>query len=141
MFHKQTLAIGVLIVLIISACNQAYTTDIASTEVVPSKAAAPEEAAPHFPPVTLAGTELRSIHSINTGRDYDIYVRLPADYALMDKKQYPVLYVLDGQWDFKLYDSIYGGLYYDQFVPEMIIVGITYSGQNPDYDERHIGSS
>jgi predicted alpha/beta superfamily hydrolase len=41
--------------------------------------------------------------------------------------------VLDGQWDFKLLDSIYGGLYYDGFVPEMIIVGITYSGNNPDY--------
>jgi predicted alpha/beta superfamily hydrolase len=42
--------------------------------------------------------------------------------------------VLDGQWDFKLLDSIYGGLYYDKFVPEMIIVGITYSGEKPDYD-------
>jgi hypothetical protein len=65
---------------------------------------------------------------------YDLYVRLPSGYALNAKKQYPILYVLDGQWDFKLLDSIYGGLYYDQFVPEMIIVGITYSGENPDYE-------
>jgi predicted alpha/beta superfamily hydrolase len=48
--------------------------------------------------------------------------------------KYPVLYVLDGQWDFKLLDSIYGGLLYDKFIPEMIIVGITYSGDNPNYD-------
>jgi len=45
-----------------------------------------------------------------------------------------VLYVLDGQWDFKLLDSVYGGLYYDKYVPEMIIIGITYSGANPNYD-------
>jgi predicted alpha/beta superfamily hydrolase len=42
--------------------------------------------------------------------------------------------VLDGQWDFKLLDSIYGGLLFDKFVPEMLIVGITYSSEDPDYD-------
>ena len=30
-------------------------------------------------------------------------------------------------------NSIYGGLLYDGFIPEMIIVGITYSGDNADY--------
>jgi len=30
-------------------------------------------------------------------------------------------------------DSIYGGLLHDGFIPEMIIVGITYAGDNPDY--------
>ena len=31
-------------------------------------------------------------------------------------------------------DSILGGLVYDKFAPEMILVGITYSGENADYD-------
>ena len=31
-----------------------------------------------FPPVTIAGTEVRQMHSSQTGRDYDIYVYLPA---------------------------------------------------------------
>ena len=39
-------------------------------------------------------------------------------------RRYPVLYVLDGQWDFKLMLSVQGGLAYDGFVPDMIIVGI-----------------
>ena len=30
-------------------------------------------------------------------------------------------------------DSVLGGLVYDKFVPEMIMVGITYSGENADY--------
>jgi predicted alpha/beta superfamily hydrolase len=84
--------------------------------------------------VTLPGSEVRQLKSAETGRSYDIYIRLPADYAKDKKKKYPVLYLLDGQWDFKLLDSIYGGLYYDGYIPEMIIVGITYSGSNPDYE-------
>jgi hypothetical protein len=77
---------------------------------------------------------VRTLKSSKTGRNYDIYVRLPEGYVQSQKKTYPVLYVLDGQWDFKLLDSIYGGLHYDEFVPKMIIVGVTYSGDSPDYE-------
>ena len=83
--------------------------------------------------VYLTQSEIRQINSTATGRDYDIYIRLPDTYAAGNGKKYPVIYVLDGQWDFKLLNSIYGGLLYDKFVPEMIIIGITYSGDNPDY--------
>lgn len=83
--------------------------------------------------VTIPYTEVRQLESRATGRSYDIYVRLPDDYAKDQTKDYPVLYVLDAQWDFKMLDSIYGGLLYDGFIHEMIIVGITYSGDQPDY--------
>jgi hypothetical protein len=83
--------------------------------------------------VTIPATEVRSLESSATGRSYDIYIRLPDEYTQEQGVKYPVLYVLDGQWDFKLLDSIYGGLHYDKFVPEMIIVGITYSGEGTDY--------
>lgn len=85
----------------------------------------------NFPAVTIPGAHLRTLKSSDTGRAYDLYFQLP---DLKTGKKYPVLFVLDGQWDFKLLDSVYGGLHYDKFVPEMIIVGITYSGPNPDYD-------
>jgi predicted alpha/beta superfamily hydrolase len=84
--------------------------------------------------VPILGTEVRQLKSSATGRNYDIYIRPPEGYDQAKAKKYPVLYVLDGQWDFKLLDSIYGGLYYNGFVPEMIIVGITYSGDQPDYN-------
>ena len=86
----------------------------------------------NFANVLLPDSQVRQLASPATGRNYDIYVLLPVGYA-QNKKKYPVLYVLDGQWDFRLLDSIYGGLQYDGFVPEMIIVGITYSGQDADY--------
>ena len=87
-----------------------------------------------FPVVTLPGTELRHLHSSATGRDYDIQVSLPADYARNPNVRYPVLYVLDGQWDFKLMLSVQGGLVYDRWTPQIIIVGITWSGANANYD-------
>lgn len=87
-----------------------------------------------LPKVSLGGSELRSLHSSNTGRDYDLYVKVPGSYEKESGKKYPVLYVLDGQWDFKLMDSIVGGLVYDKFMPEAIIVGITYSGEHADYN-------
>jgi hypothetical protein len=72
--------------------------------------------------------------STSTGRSYDLYIHTPSDYEQNKGAKYPVLYILDGQWDFKLMDSVLGGLVYDKFVPEMILVGITYSGENADYN-------
>ncbi len=89
---------------------------------------------PGFPKVTIAGSEVRTLKSAATGRDNDLYIHLPSDYTRDTTKKYPVLYILDGQWDFKLMDSVLGGLVYDKFVPEMILVGITYSGENADYE-------
>lgn len=115
---QKTLFFGSLLSLALSACAQSTQATSPST----------------FSEVTLPGTEVRELKSSNTGRDYAIYVRVPEGYETHPKKQYPVLYVLDGQWDFKLLDSILGGLHYDGFVPDMIIIGITYSGENPDYE-------
>jgi predicted alpha/beta superfamily hydrolase len=94
----------------------------------------PESASPSLPKVTILGSEVRNIKSANTGRDYDLYIHLPSDYGKEKSKKYPVVYILDGQWDFKLMDSVLGGLAYDKFVPPMVLVGITYSGSDPDYD-------
>jgi len=87
-----------------------------------------------LPRVTIAGSVLRSMKSASTGRDYDLYIHFPSDYGQNTAKKYPVLYILDGQWDFKLMDSVLGGLVYDKFGPEIILVGITYSGDNPNYN-------
>ena len=86
-----------------------------------------------LPSVVIKGSEIRTIKSDETGRTYDLFIRRAG--AGSAGKKVPVLYLLDGQWDFKLLDSVWGGLYYDKFVPDMVIVGITYSGENPNYDE------
>ena len=87
-----------------------------------------QEAAIHSP-VFLPGTEIRSISSSHTGRQYDIYVQPVADTT---GKRYPAVYLLDAQWDFPMVTGIHGGLHADQFVPKAFLIGITYSG-NPNY--------
>jgi uncharacterized protein len=119
----------ILLSVIMVACSQPGPVETPTDVPMPVSMDNPTP----FPRVRLPGTEVRRLESAATGRSYDIYVRFPDKYQQSAARQYPVLYVLDGQWDFKLLDSIYGGLFYDDFVPEMVIVGVTYSGDNPDY--------
>ena len=58
---------------------------------------------------------------------------MPDSYAANPERRYPILYVTDGYWDYKLLKSIVGGLVYDQVIPEIILVGIGYPGDAPDY--------
>jgi hypothetical protein len=41
---------------------------------------------------------------------------------------------MDSQWDFPLVKSLYGEHYYDGFIPELIVVGVTWGGTNPNAD-------
>ncbi len=88
---------------------------------------------PILPKVEIAGTQLLKIHSDIVNQDYDLYINLPANYS-DTSKGYPVVYLLDAQWDFSLVSAIYGEQYYDGFLPGLIIVGITWGGDNPNYD-------
>jgi uncharacterized protein len=67
------------------------------------------------------------------GRDYRITIGLPDSYEADPAQRYPVLYVTDGYWDYKLLKSIVGGLVYDKVIPEVILVGIGYAGEAPEY--------
>lgn len=101
-------------------------TTIAIIIVVAAKA--------QYPPVTIPGSSTRFIQSaIVQGQEYELQILLPANYA-SSKKQYPVVYLMDSQWDFPLVKSIYGQYYYDGFIPELIIVGVTWGGKNPNPD-------
>lgn len=87
-----------------------------------------------FPPVTISGSETRKLTSkIVAGQEYELQIMLPADYAKATKK-YPVVYLMDSQWDFPLVKCIYGEYYYDGFIPELIVVGVTWGGVNPNPD-------
>ena len=53
-------------------------------------------------------------------------ILLPAGYKNNPDKKYPVFYYLDAYWDTPLVSAIYGNLIYDNRVPEMIMVGLSY---------------
>ena len=84
--------------------------------------------------VAIQGSEVRKITSkIVDGQEYDLQIVVPSGYANSDKK-YPVVYLMDSQWDLPLVSTIYGEQYFDGFIPEMIIVGITWGGTKPNPD-------
>jgi predicted alpha/beta superfamily hydrolase len=99
---------------------------VASSTAAPASAAAPRK-------LVIQNSELVDLHSEQTGRDYELIVGLPPSYENEPERRYPVLYLLDGQWDFNLINALSGGLRYDQVMPEVLVVGITYAGENPDY--------
>ncbi len=92
--------------------------------------------APEFPPHVLGNTQIRNLPRAANGRDYQLFIALPYDYASAPDKRYPVLYVCDGYWDFTLYNGFYGNLMYDRWAPPFIIVGLGYQNarSNADYD-------
>jgi predicted alpha/beta superfamily hydrolase len=82
-----------------------------------------------FPPVTIPGSQIRKItSSIVKGQEYELQILLPGGYSASNKK-YPIVYLMDSQWDFPLVKSLYGEHYFDGF-----IVGVTWGGINPNPD-------
>jgi uncharacterized protein len=91
-------------------------------------------------PVPLVGepeivdhSEAHVLPRAANGRDYRVTVGVPDSYAANPGRRYPILYVTDGYWDYKLLKSIVGGLVYDKAIPEIILVGVGYAGEAPDY--------
>ncbi len=84
--------------------------------------------------VPIAGSQTkRIISSIIKNQEYVLQISMPAGYDKTTRK-YPVVYLMDSQWDFPLLTALYGQQYFDGFIPELIIVGITWGGEHPNPD-------
>ncbi len=90
-------------------------------------------AAAQFSRVEIPGSQVRKIHSSIVNQEYQLNILLPGDHSTSDKK-YPVVYLMDAQWDFPLVSAIIGQQYYDGFIPQVILVGVTWGGTNPNHD-------
>lgn len=91
--------------------------------------------APTYPPHTIPNSQLRALPKNADGRSYQLHIHLPASFAKEPRRRYPVLYVTDGYWDFATIVSSYNNMAYDKVVPELIVVGLGYAGDNLDYGE------
>jgi predicted alpha/beta superfamily hydrolase len=114
------------------------TAPAAATPPTAAPASTPMPAHDTPQPYTLHNTEVRPLPRSRNGRDYVLYVALPASYGTEREKRYPVLYLCDGYWDFGLVKGFYGNLVYDKVVPEFILVGLGYQGESPDYDTLRV---
>jgi predicted alpha/beta superfamily hydrolase len=91
-------------------------------------------AAPVYPPHVVPGTELRVLPRTRDDRLYQLHIALPASFRDHPEKKYPVVFVTDGYWDFTTVVASVGNMVYGKNLPEMIVVGLGYAGEHPDYD-------
>ena len=77
--------------------------------------------------VPLPSSELRRFHSEIMDQDLLIYVQLPLDYNSDDSKEYPVLYMTDGNRLFPMVANMSTILGFPPTgFPQVIVVGIAY---------------
>lgn len=76
--------------------------------------------------VTVASDAL-SIHSEHTNKSYDLVVNLPASYDDgAGDRTFPVIYVLDAQWQYPLFHAVMGAIIFERDMPDAILVGISW---------------
>jgi predicted alpha/beta superfamily hydrolase len=83
--------------------------------------------------VDIPGSEVRKIYSEIVGQEYELHILFPRGFA-NTTATFPVVYLMDSQWDFPLVKSLVGQQYYDGFIPATLIVGITWGGKQPNAD-------
>ena len=81
-------------------------------------------------PVSIPGTETYQMRSTTNGVEYRIDVALPAGYATSGKR-YPAFYILDSNLAFAIATMTHRGFRLEGSIPEIIIVGIGYPGDDP----------
>lgn len=86
----------------------------------------------------VPGATVHKVQSHIVNQLYELRISVPGEYHNRPEKEYPVVYVLDGQWNFTMLADISGKLSYDGTVPEFIVVAITWGGEgdNPDILRR-----
>ncbi|CAM4212094.1 sugar phosphotransferase [Stenotrophomonas lactitubi] len=88
---------SVAVCLAVSGCAMSVAPPAAQGEA--------KEGATAVPGVVLPDTESLRVHD-PIGRDYALWVALPAGYAAHPQKRYPVLYVTDALYSFPLVRSV-----------------------------------
>jgi predicted alpha/beta superfamily hydrolase len=84
-----------------------------------------------YPRAALFGTEARTIFSTIRGREYHLSVALPDSYKT-STQAYPVIYVLDADFNYGVAAGLTRYSNWFRKVPELIIVGIGYDVATTD---------
>lgn len=114
---------ALLCFLVASCHNTSPTITDSSTAKVPLN---------HLP--ALRGDYFR-LDSQSVGRPFHIYVRFPEDYSTQNRN-YPVVYLLDGDSLFPILAANHLFLTYDEGLTEAIVVGIAYGSFDSSINKR-----
>jgi len=77
-------------------------------------------------PATILGSELHTLKSKNTGKQYRIIISLPYEYHDKPSKKWPVVYVVDGNWYFGLVTDTIRVMTLCETITDAVVVGIGY---------------
>jgi hypothetical protein len=83
------------------------------------------ESIARYPQVPIANSRLQTLKSSIVGREYQVKIRLPEDYA-STTMLYPVLYLLDGDHAFAMATDIVQYFIYGKHIPDLIIASPAY---------------
>ena len=88
-------------------------------------------------PYLLTGTQVWSVPDPVSGRDYEVFVSLPASYEAEPNRRYPVLYVTDADYAFPIIRQIARRVNLDgPVIEEFILVGLSYAKGDGGADSR-----
>jgi len=77
-------------------------------------------------PATILGSELHTIKSKHTGKPYRITVGLPDEYYDKPNKKWPIVYLVDGNWQFGMITDMVRTMAFCETTTDAIVVGIGY---------------
>jgi predicted alpha/beta superfamily hydrolase len=82
--------------------------------------------------VEIRNTEMRFLTSKHVDQTYEIDISLPKDYN-REKARYPVLYVLDAEYNFGCVAYIVRRLIKNGDIPKVLVVGVAYNTTEDDF--------
>lgn len=136
-------ALGLAMVLL-AAAGTSSCTGRADAQA-PAAPAAKAEGAPY----ALTGTQVWTVPDPVSGREYEVFVSLPASYEASPERRYPVVYVTDADYAFPIIRQIARRVNLEgPVIEEFILVGLSYSrgdsgvvSRNRDYTPTPNGPS
>lgn len=79
-------------------------------------------------PYVLANTQVWTVPDPVSGRDYEVFVSLPASYEASPERRYPVLYVTDADYAFPIIRQVARRVNLDgPVIEEFILIGLSYA--------------
>ncbi|HKJ17231.1 MAG TPA: alpha/beta hydrolase-fold protein [Xanthomonadales bacterium] len=82
-------------------------------------------------PLQIPAIQVVPIEESATGRDFELYIKLPEDYDPEGDKTYPVIYIADALWHIEV---ISGSIEY--LVSDAILVGVSWEKDIPTQQSR-----
>jgi len=117
MMNLRVLAAGLVAALFACACTETAPT----TQPAPP---APLEGQPYV----LKDTQVWTVPDPVSGRDYEVFVSLPASYEAEPQRRYPTLYVTDADYSFPILRQMARRINLDgPVIQEFILVGLSYA--------------